>query len=97
MPLFYDMLDINVLKNDESLWNVKFLLNGAVFIKYLRESINTGYISLEKLMKVYLSTNLTRVLFLKEQLCERLLKSTFCALIPVNMNTKAGHDICEQI
>lgn len=91
------MLDINVLKKDESLWNINFLLNDAVFNKYLKEFIKTGYISLEKLKKVYLSTNLISVLFLKEQLCERLFKSLFCVLIPVNMNTKAGDDICEQI
>lgn len=48
-------------------------------------------------MRLYLSTNLTRVLFLKEQLNGRLLKGLFCALIPVNMNMKTGGDICEQI
>lgn len=48
-------------------------------------------------MKLYPSTNLTGILFLKEQLNRRLLKGLFCALIPVNMNMKAGGDICEQI
>lgn len=59
--------------------------------------MKTGYISVEKLMKLYLSSDFTGVLFLKEQLTERFLKGLFCALIPVNINTKTAVHISEKI
>lgn len=76
MPLFYNKLDINILKNEKSSRNMEFLLNGTVFNKYLKYPVKSGYVSVKKLMKLYLSTNLTRVLILKEM--KDYLKTFLC-------------------